>query len=216
MTPLPYPLPLDASVAGFGWHPFHGDRFLRSDTLTRALEDARHQAARMEGLAFATILWSQAMRETPCGTLPDDDSTLTQLAKLGRDRKAWWRVKDEALRGFAPLVTPDGQPIHGRLGHAILIEVAVETWKRAEKWRNDQAASRRRQARRTIRKIARAHIPQIAVHLRDTATCDLYLDCLHHHGMLITEGEVNDVHLMIFNGWTRPESAEVIPITKRA
>jgi len=211
---LVYPLPLDASLSGFGWHTFHGERFLRSDTLTRALSDAKLQRARMEGLGFATILWSQAFSEAPCGTLPDDDIALTQAAKLGRDQKAWWRVKEEALRGFGPLVTPEGKPIHGRIGHAVLVEVAVDTWHRAEKWRADQAASRRRTARKTLRGLARSHLPKIAEHLRDTPTCDLYLDCLDHHGMRITEGDVAEVHMMVFSGWRKPESAEVIALKK--
>jgi len=224
MTPIPdierrggalvYPLPLDASLVGFGWHTFYHDLYLRSDTLTRALEDSQQQSRRMEGLAFATVLWSQCFSEKPCGTLPDDDAALTQCAKLGRDKRAWWRVKDEALRGFCPLVTPEDQPIHGRLGHPMLIAVAVETWQRAEKWRLDRAKAARRQARKTLRTLARVHLPKIAEQLRDTPTCDLYLDCLDHHAMRITEVEVAEVHMMVFSGWRKPESAEVIALKR--
>ena len=55
-------------------------------------------------------LWLKAWDQVPAGSLPVDDVALTRLAELGRDLKAWGKVKSGALRGW--ILCTDGRMYH--------------------------------------------------------------------------------------------------------
>jgi hypothetical protein len=66
-------------------------------------------------------LWLKSFHQVPAASLPDDDVALARLAELGRDIKAWRRIKRGALRGW----------VHcrdGRIYHRVVAEKALEAW----------------------------------------------------------------------------------------
>lgn len=69
----------------------------------------------------AVLLWSRAWHQVPAGSLPDDDAKLAYMAGLGRDLKAWKKVKAGALRGFF-------RCSDGRLYHEVICETALKSW----------------------------------------------------------------------------------------
>ncbi|MEO1688698.1 MAG: hypothetical protein AAFU61_12410, partial [Pseudomonadota bacterium] len=57
-----YPLPLGARLKG-EWFPFHHDAFLGSDYASTVDPEAAW---------FGVVLWAEAARQDPAGTLPTD------------------------------------------------------------------------------------------------------------------------------------------------
>jgi hypothetical protein len=66
-------------------------------------------------------LWLKSFHQVPAASLPDDDVALARLAELGRDVKAWRRIKRRALRGWV-------RCRDGRLYHRVVAEKALEAW----------------------------------------------------------------------------------------
>lgn len=111
--PLPAPpIAPDADLSGFDFMPLHGDRLRASDTNSRAT-DAEFRAA--------INLWWSAWKQIPAASLPDDDVVLCKLADLGRDLKAWRKVKAVALANFVKCSD-------GRLYHPFLAAEAAKAW----------------------------------------------------------------------------------------
>lgn len=82
-----YPLAWGEMLATHEWIEFHLHRFLTSRMLAYALAEGRRA-----DVATALILWSEAFRQDPAGTLPDDDVQLAALARYGGDAPGWARV----------------------------------------------------------------------------------------------------------------------------
>jgi hypothetical protein len=66
-------------------------------------------------------LWGKSWHQVPAASLPDDDTALAHLAELGRDGKAWRKVKAKALHGWV-------KASDGRLYHRVVAEKALEAW----------------------------------------------------------------------------------------
>jgi hypothetical protein len=66
-------------------------------------------------------LWFAAWESTPAGSLRADDASLARAAQLGRDLKAWGRVKAAAMRGF--VLCSDG-----RVYHRTVCEIGLGIW----------------------------------------------------------------------------------------
>ena len=66
-------------------------------------------------------LWLKSFHQVPAASLPDDDVTLARLAELGRDVRAWRRIKRKALRGWV-------RCRDGRIYHRVVAEKALEAW----------------------------------------------------------------------------------------
>jgi hypothetical protein len=66
-------------------------------------------------------LWLKSYHQVPAASIPDDDVALARLAELGRDVKAWRKVKGGALRGWVKCND-------GRLYHPVVAEKALEGW----------------------------------------------------------------------------------------
>jgi hypothetical protein len=75
----------------YDFMPVYGETLRRSSLNTRA-NDGEFRAA--------FWLWWSAWWQVPAASLPNDDAELCRLADLGRDTRAWKRVKAEAMRGF--------------------------------------------------------------------------------------------------------------------
>jgi hypothetical protein len=66
-------------------------------------------------------LWLSSWHKLPAGSLEDDDGALAKAAGLGRDLKAWAKVRAGALRGWTKCAD-------GRLYHPVVSEMALEAW----------------------------------------------------------------------------------------
>lgn len=119
-----WPLAKGETLSDHEWWPFHGHRFLGSEFVTERLMKGERAA-----LATAVVLWAEAMRQDPAGTLPVSDLQLAALARFATI-KDWLEVKDAALGGFALVVVEDGADEIQRYGHDMLRELAVEMIKR--------------------------------------------------------------------------------------
>lgn len=124
MSDLPEPMtPPDCDLRGMEWMPLYGHRLFSSDFEARASDAAFRAAMR---------LWWVSWQQVPAASLPDDDAVLCRHAGLGRDTKAWKRIKAEAMHGF--VLCADG-----RLYHKMLAKEAREAWDRRVKERERKA-----------------------------------------------------------------------------
>lgn len=87
----------------------------------------------------AVGLWCRAWKQTPAGSLPDDDKVLAAFSGAG---KSWPKVKAMALRGFVKCSD-------GRLYHTTLCSDVVRAakWKADAEIENAGAAERKRRQR---------------------------------------------------------------------
>lgn len=129
----PPPVPPDADLKDFAFTPIYRARLFGSAFHARA-SDSEWRAG--------VTLWLKSQDQVPAGSLPDDDVDLCRLAELGRDMKAWRKVREGALRGWFKCAD-------GRLYHHVVAEVVNEQWRsrqeaRAarEKWREKKRGQR--------------------------------------------------------------------------
>lgn len=115
-----YPLRWGETLATHEWVEWHIHRFLTSRFLAYTVAEGR----RAEGFT-AMVLWSEAFRQDPAGTLPDDDVQLAGLARYGADLAGWRAARAGALYGWSRCHV-DGEATDGvpRLGHRFLAEIA--------------------------------------------------------------------------------------------
>lgn len=200
---LVYKLPPDAKIGTFDRMDWYQERFLRSDTVTRAIADKCEAAA-----FYSVMLWSAAFSEKPIGTIPVDPVLQTQLVHLGADHARWGRVSDRALRGFKPLVTPEGAPLIGRLGHEVTIEVAEEAWDRHLTHERAKAQRREEQRRNRVRAAARKAewSPEV---LKSTAQANLHLAFLDENNLSIAPRNLIEARAAIAGGW-QPRDSDVV------
>lgn len=131
---LPAPLvPADVDLRGLEYMPLFGNHLFGSE-FNAAASDAEWRAA--------LTLWWAAWNQVPAGSLPPDDTALCRLADLGRDLKAWRKVKARALHGFEPCSD-------SRLYHRFVCAQALIAWdkrvkerERKAKWRASRDAER--------------------------------------------------------------------------
>jgi Protein of unknown function (DUF1376) len=115
MSELPDPLtPADCDLRGYDFMPLFGHRLFGSDLYDKA--DG-------EEFRIAVKLWWEAWNQCPAGSLPNDERRLCKLADLGRDMKAWAKVRETVLHGFV-LCSDD------RLYHTHLSEWAIDAYAR--------------------------------------------------------------------------------------
>ncbi len=120
----------------------------------RVLRDSRF-AAQVSGDAFraGVLLWCAAWHQVPCGSLPDDDVELANLAGYGRFIREWRKVRDEALLGF--VLCSDG-----RLYHEAVCAKATQGWMKKLRHHYDRACDRLRKANRVAVGKGSAEQPQ--------------------------------------------------------
>ena len=105
-------VPPEVDLSGYEFMPMFGDRLRASDTNGTA-NDAEFRAA--------VNLWWSSWKQIPAASLPDDDKVLCKLADLGRDLKAWRKVKAVAMANF--VLCSDG-----RYYHTFLAGEALKAW----------------------------------------------------------------------------------------
>lgn len=207
---LVYPLPPEARINTFDrmdW--FHG-RFMRSETVAQAIEGRGEAAA-----FYAVLLWSGAQEERPIGTIPDSPVLQAQMVRLGADVRRWSKHSAAALRGFRPLITPEGVPVEGRLGHPVTIEVAAAAWDRHE--RHAALKERKRVEQQRTRLRAEAEKAGIARdEIKGAVTADLWLAWLSEKGLSVSARYLRECRGAVFDGWRPAGDAEnILPLARR-
>lgn len=121
MSDLPIPMtPMDSDLRGMEWMPLFGARLFTSSFAAHAADAVFRAALR---------LWWAAWLQVPSASLPDDDLELCELAGLGRDRKAWAKMRAaDVLHGFVKCAD-------GRLYHPVLAPQAKVAWEKRVKER---------------------------------------------------------------------------------
>jgi hypothetical protein len=113
------PVPPEVDLRGLDYMPFRGHHLLGSEFHARC-NDAEWRAG--------VTLWWAAWNQVPASSLPDDDVALARLADLGRDVKAWKKLRANALHGFVKCSD-------GRLYHHFLAAQALIAWDKRKKER---------------------------------------------------------------------------------
>jgi len=113
------PVPADADLRDFAFMPLDINRLFGSSFHARA-SDAEWRAG--------VTLWLRSFHQVPAGSLPQDDIELCRLAELGRDLRAWGKIKAGAMHGW--FLCGDG-----RFYHATVAEKANEAWRRKSEQR---------------------------------------------------------------------------------
>lgn len=124
-----YPLRWGETIADQDWFPLHFHRLLGSQFAA----DACVGGAAGRSAAFtAVLLWCEAFKQDPGGTLPDNDVALARLAGFGPDVAGWRAVRAEVLKGWSACHVDghDGGRLQNRLGHRVVAEQAVYAWNR--------------------------------------------------------------------------------------
>ena len=140
-TSVARPAPLvgeGVSMSGNDWFPLEFDRLRKSKWWRRASDTAR---------ARNIMLWGEAYKQVPAGSMPDDDDELAEAAGFGMDVDAFLAFKDEIM---APWVLCSD----GRWYHPTVCEKVLEAWDRASDRRKRDA-----EKKRAARERARGHLP---------------------------------------------------------
>ena len=135
MSDLPAPLiPKDVDLRDFPFMPVDIVRLFNSEF--HALSD---DAAWRAGVT----LWLKSYHQVPAASIPDDDIALARLAELGRDVKAWKKMRATALRGWVKCSD-------GRLYHPVVAEKAMEGWLQKLNQRKVSAAGNAKRYQQTF------------------------------------------------------------------
>lgn len=177
-----YPLELGQRLKG-DWFPLHFDRLLGSRFVAVVDRDA----------AFvAVLLWSEAMRQDPAGTLPDDDQELAQLAGCGRDLADWRDLRARgALYRWEPYLCQGESEDRVRLGHPVVAEVARDSVARM----NAKAEESARGAERALASRLRRKMREAGAHAGFTEredVVDAVLGELRARGVRWTQQNVRE------------------------
>lgn len=113
MSDLPSPLtPPDCDLRDFPRMMIDIPR-LRGSEFDASLNDSAWRAG--------FNLWLSAWHQVPAGSMPDDDAALAKAAGLGRDVRAWKKVRAEVLRTWVKCED-------GLLYQPTVCEFALEAW----------------------------------------------------------------------------------------
>ncbi|MDA8175728.1 DUF1376 domain-containing protein [Acidithiobacillus thiooxidans] len=124
-------------------------QFMRLD-VGRLLDSEFWHTVSFEARGVAMGLWLAAFRQTPGGSLPDNDEYLASLVGLGKTKasvRKWLKLKTEAMHGFT--LCSDG-----RWYHPVVVEEVLHIWngRSAQEYRsredNDPRAKDRERLRR--------------------------------------------------------------------
>lgn len=122
-----WPLAKGETLSNHDWFPFFGHRFLASEFVAECVMKGRRE----DGFT-AVMLWSEAMRQDPAGTLPESDIQLASLARYSCVDE-WLVHKKQIMHGWVPVFIEDerSDEMTTRMGHPGMIEQIVgEMFKR--------------------------------------------------------------------------------------
>lgn len=132
MSELPTPLvPAECDMGGNDWFPLYFDRLKKSRWWRRSSHMAR---------STNIVLWGEAYKQVPAGSMPNDDDELADAAGFGMDTDAFIAAKAE-------IMAPWTLCSDGRWYHPTLCEVVLTTWERlSEKRRLERERKARQRA----------------------------------------------------------------------
>lgn len=148
MAPL---VPSEVDLRDFAFTPIFRSRLFGSSFHAR-VSDAEWRAG--------VTLWLKSWDQVPAGSLPDDDVDLCRLAELGRDLKAWAKLRPGALHGW--FACSDG-----RLYHKVVAEGVNEAWQRKQEQRDRTQKAR---AAKLAKKLAQSSDAPVTTSVTDDAT----------------------------------------------
>lgn len=131
-TPEPL-VPAECTMSGNDWFPLHFDRLRKSKWWRRATDLAR---------ARNVMLWGEAYKQVPAGSMPDDDDELAEAAGFGMDVDAFMAAKHE-------IMSPWVFCADGRWYHPTVCEVVLEAWERTSERRKLAAKKKAAQRAKT-------------------------------------------------------------------
>lgn len=135
MSDLPEPLtPADCDLRDFPFMPLD---------IVRLFNSRFHAIANDAEWRAGVTLWLKSFHQVPAASVADDDIELCRLAELGRDLKAWKKVKAVAMHGWIKCSD-------GRFYNPTVAEKAVKAWndKRLQRERTMKATQARRKSSR--------------------------------------------------------------------
>jgi hypothetical protein len=100
----------------------------------RLFQSRFHHLASADEWRAGVILWLKSWDQVPAGSLPSDERELALLAEVGRDLRAWRKVRKWALYGWK--LAPDG-----RLYHRVVAEGVKHAWQQKQSNRHRTAAA---------------------------------------------------------------------------
>lgn len=122
---LPAPLtPAECDLRSHEWFPLYFDRLRKSKWWRRASDTAR---------ARNIMLWGEAFKQLPAGSLPNDDDELAEAAGYGMDVDAFLAHKDEIMAPW--MLCSDG-----RWYHPTVAEMVLNAWDQVSERRKAGAA----------------------------------------------------------------------------
>ena len=132
VTPEIWPLKVGETLTNHDWFPFAGHEFLGSQFVSRSTMQGHR-----EDIGTRMILWCEAIRQNPAGTLPTDDTDLASLAKF-KTVDDWLAVRERVLFDWAEVLVEDERSgkTHLRLGHYDQMEELVKDMHRRKAGRD--------------------------------------------------------------------------------
>jgi hypothetical protein len=122
---LPVPYPADTRAKGWRFE-LDLEQIDQSDTWALTPLDMR---------PWLIMLWASAWRQTPCGSLPDDDGLIA--VRIGMKTSVFTKHRETLLRGWWK--AEDGRLYHDTISHRVTEMLAAR-----DKERNRKAAYRKR------------------------------------------------------------------------
>lgn len=116
-------------MGGNDWFPWYFDRLRKSKWWRRASDMAR---------ARNVMLWGEAYKACPAGSLPDDEDELAEAAGFGMDVAAFLAAKAE-------IMAPWKLCADGRWYHPTVCEMVLDRWENTSEKRRNAAAKKRAQ-----------------------------------------------------------------------
>lgn len=180
-----WPLKRGETLSNHDWFAFYGHRFLGSEFLGAAVLEGRRA-----DIGTALILWCEAMRQDPAGTLPESDIQLAGLARFS-SLAEWRAVKEGVMHGWVPVQVEDeasGSMIT-RLGHGMLQGVVCDMFKRKQ-GRDAARESGALAVKKTRIRVKLEEIKAPGYLVRDTMAISRLAEHFAHSGLYITADNV--------------------------
>lgn len=144
-----WPLKRGDTLSNHDWFPFPSHKFLGSTFVTVSIMEGRRA-----DIGTAIVLWSEAMRQDPAGTLPECDVELASLARFASVEE-WLSVKDGVMKDWVPVSVEDDRTgeVISRLGNPSFLQPIVEDMHKRKRGRDGAREAARTAVRKTrIRK----------------------------------------------------------------
>lgn len=178
-----WPLFRGDTLSNHDWFPFYGHKFLGSRFLGTSLMKGKRA-----DVGTAVILWAEAMRQDPAGTLPEDDYELASLCRFASVEE-WQACRESVLHGWVPVYVEDEQTGVQviRLGHPSFMQGIVEQMHRRKKGRDGarEAGNLATKKSRIKKKMVEARIPDHIIN--DDRAMDLLVAYFDASDLYITK-----------------------------